>query len=516
VWDPLVLTSALERARRATTPLAEVGWQPLGGRLAAVAVTRTAQTPEVAQPGTPPSAPAWDVSIVAGATAGPDGGVIYLDPAGLPRSDAEPALELHPLIHPGADDFAVIDDTTGTVAGDPAASFAGRLAHAWRLRDFRLVFSSDVERLARPEIVLRRDVRKRVQALVPFLTQGHALAPVLVGDSLYWVMHLYSASDHFPLSQHYGVAGTERSYFRHAAVAAVSAATGRVTLLATPDPDPIAATWLRRFPRLFTSATALSPALAAALPPPVDGVVLQSLVMAQYGARYDLGAGDLSLPSGLGADTLLAVVPRALALLPSIAAVGPRQVPGWTLALVTPSTRVAGALVALGGPVPQTRWLAASVGEPRWREVTDQLRASIDSASSSLAGSQGEGELVPGRVRVLPIAGRFVYVLPTYVRPAESAGGGARPRLAVVAATGEGRSAAASDLGGALGVVRTVPTVVPRPPDTPESLRERIRALYASMRDALRRGDWRAFGAAFDSLGVLAGAVANGGGVTGR
>jgi hypothetical protein len=86
----------------------------------------------------------------------------------------------------------------------------------------------------------------------------------------------------------------------------------------------------------------------------------------------------------------------------------------------------------------------------------------------------------------------------------------------VVAATGEGRSAAASDLGGALGVVRTVPTVVPRPPDTPESLRERIRALYASMRDALRRGDWRAFGAAFDSLGVLAGAVANGGGVTGR
>ena len=505
VWDPAVLATTLERARRTATPVAEVGWQAIGGRLAAVAVTRSAQTAEVAAPGTPPSTPGWDVSIVAGSVTAPDGGALFLDRSGNPRGDAEPALELHPLVFPGADDFALVDDSTGTVAGDPVRSVLGRLAHAWRRRDFRLVFTDDAERLARPEVVLRRDVRERVRAVAPFFAQGRALSPLLVDDALYWVVHLYSASDHFPLSQHYAIAGSERSYFRHAAVAAVNAATGRVTMIATPTPDPIAATWLRRFPRLFTPVAALPPALAAALPPAVDGVVVQSMVMAQYGARRDLAAGDLALPGGIGGDSTLGVTSRALALLPSTAQSGPRLVPGWTLALLTPSTRVAGELVALGGPTPQTRWLAPLSAEPRWRDVTEQLRASVDSASPPGPGGPGEGDYLPGRVRVLPVAGRFVYVQPTYLRPPD--GGGGRTRLAFIAATGEARSAAAPDLAAVLGVSRASTLPVVRPPDTPESLRGRVRELYASMRDALRRGDWRAFGAAFDSLGAVAGAA---------
>jgi hypothetical protein len=504
VWDPPALSAALERARRAGTPVADVGWQPIGGQLTGVAVTRTAQTPEVATTGTPPSVPAWDVSIVSGTVPAADGGPLLLGTDGQPRPDADPALELHPLVHPNAPDFALVDDSTGTVAGDPAASFGGRLAHAWRLRDFRLVFSNDVERLARPEIVLRRDVRTRVGALAPYFAQGNTLSPVLVGDSLFWVLHLYSASNHFPLSQHYGVAGTARSYFRLAAVAAVNAATGRVTFVAAPDPDPIAATWLRRFPRLFTSPGAVPPALAAALPPPVDGVVVQSWVMASYGARRDLNAGDLSLAGGMSGDSVLGATTRALALLPAAAPVGPPRVLGWTLPLLGPSTRVAGVLVALGGPAPQTRWLAPAASEPRWRDVNDQLRASVDSASAP-APSGADGDVNLGRMRVLPVGGRLVYVLPAYVRAPDGTGAGGRARLAVVAAAREGRSAAAPDLGALLGVGSASGIPVAGPPETRESLQARVRALYASMRESLRRGDWRAFGAAFDSLGAVVG-----------
>jgi uncharacterized membrane protein (UPF0182 family) len=50
------------------------------------------------------------------------------------------------------------------------------------------------------------------------------------------------------------------------------------------------------------------------------------------------------------------------------------------------------------------------------------------------------------------------------------------------------------------------------PPTTPSpaapaavDLRARAAALYARMRDALRRGDWVAFGQAFDELGKLIG-----------
>jgi hypothetical protein len=36
---------------------------------------------------------------------------------------------------------------------------------------------------------------------------------------------------------------------------------------------------------------------------------------------------------------------------------------------------------------------------------------------------------------------------------------------------------------------------------TPADFRQRVNDLYAAMRDALRRGDWTAFGKAYDDLG---------------
>jgi hypothetical protein len=38
---------------------------------------------------------------------------------------------------------------------------------------------------------------------------------------------------------------------------------------------------------------------------------------------------------------------------------------------------------------------------------------------------------------------------------------------------------------------------------TPTGFRQRVDELYAAMRDALRRGDWVAFGKAYDDLGQV-------------
>jgi hypothetical protein len=40
-------------------------------------------------------------------------------------------------------------------------------------------------------------------------------------------------------------------------------------------------------------------------------------------------------------------------------------------------------------------------------------------------------------------------------------------------------------------------------PLTPEAFRARAQALHAAMREAMRRGDWSAFGLAFEALGRL-------------
>jgi len=72
--------------------------------------------------------------------------------------------------------------------------------------------------------------------------------PMFHADTLYWKLELYSASSDYPLSQHYVLAGEERSYFRHAATALVNARTARVMIGADPAPDPIAQAWMTVFP----------------------------------------------------------------------------------------------------------------------------------------------------------------------------------------------------------------------------------------------------------------------------
>mgnify|MGYP001385445410 CR=1 FL=1 len=43
--------------------------------------------------------------------------------------------------------------------------------------------------------------------------------------------------------------------------------------------------------------------------------------------------------------------------------------------------------------------------------------------------------------------------------------------------------------------------VVPFVPLSPNEFRARVDALYGDMRDAMKRGDWLAFGIAYESLG---------------
>ena len=72
--------------------------------------------------------------------------------------------------------------------------------------------------------------------------------PLFHADTLYWKLELYSASSNYPLSQHFMLAGEDRSYFRHAATALVNARTARVMIAADPSPDPIAQSWMIAFP----------------------------------------------------------------------------------------------------------------------------------------------------------------------------------------------------------------------------------------------------------------------------
>lgn len=149
------------------------------------------------------------------------------------------------LVYPGARGLVIVTEPQLDVAGQRLGDGLSRWEYAWAYQSFELL-SDSIPRRAR--LVTNRDARNRIRALAPIFAQGSMVEPMFRADTLYWKLELYSASSNYPLSQHYILAGEERSYFRHAATALVNARTARVMIAADPSPDPISLAWMTAFP----------------------------------------------------------------------------------------------------------------------------------------------------------------------------------------------------------------------------------------------------------------------------
>nr|MBA3656511.1 UPF0182 family protein [Gemmatimonadaceae bacterium] len=216
------------------------------------------------------------------------------------------------LVYPGASGAVIVGDSLDVIAAPGLPRGVRRLAHAWSQQDMSLV-SGDLPRNAK--LVGTRDVRARVRAVAPIFAQGSYAAPLFRGDTLYWSIELYSASNFYPLSAHYRIAGAERAYFRHAATAVVHSVTGRTTLFPADMLDPVAKAWISRYPGLFASgAASWQGELSSAPPSDIDGTVqpqmpsTDSTFRARTTALYNrmraaLASGDLGT-FGATFDTL--------------------------------------------------------------------------------------------------------------------------------------------------------------------------------------------------------------------
>jgi len=221
------------------------------------------------------------------------------------------------LVYPGATGAALVMRGKGVAAPFLGSGFR-RLALAWSEQRLDLLWS---DLPADTRIARRRDVRHRVGTLFPVFDQGSEVIPAYLGDSLVWIVELYSASSDYPLSQRYVLAGEERSYFRHSGTAIVNAATGKVTVVPAAMPDPIASAWRVRFPSniragapdLLDELTA-TPRISASASPltgssPTDSAFRSEVIRLYARMRAALAAGDLKA-FGAAYDSLGGVVGR--------------------------------------------------------------------------------------------------------------------------------------------------------------------------------------------------------------
>ncbi len=396
-------------------------------------------------------------------------------PMRLVRAETRPESPMLLIVADSGARSILIADSTGHIAAPSLSPSLTRFAHALSMQDFRVWFGALPS--PTPKLVARRGVRERISALAPFFAQGTVVSPLWVADTLVWAVELYSTSRTYPLSRHQIVAGEERAYFQHAATALVNATTGRVTLVADSLADAVASSWRTQFPKLFARATSLPMTLRRQLPPARESARAQAYAFGRYGMR---GETDVArhLPDDEGPDSALAGSAAPVMALPRAGTAA------YVLPLLDRTERLRGLFVALGGPSHRSLWLPASESAPIWSEALDRLRAADTMSGASL--------LVRGYVRAFPVGNEIILMQPRY----DWRGTGA-PRLMYVSAL----------VGDSVRSARSFLLLAGRVPDTTDvattDFRARARQLYDDMRRASARGDWAAYGRAFDALGIL-------------
>jgi uncharacterized membrane protein (UPF0182 family) len=137
--------------------------------------------------------------------------------------------------------------------------FLRRLLIAFDRGDLAKVpFSDDINENSR--LLMRRDIRERVQTLAPFLTFDSDPYIVLGGDGrLSWMMDGFTSADTYPYATHYALGDRDINYMRNSVKVMVDAYSGATTLYVFDPADPIIAAWRGIFPSLFRDASAMPP-----------------------------------------------------------------------------------------------------------------------------------------------------------------------------------------------------------------------------------------------------------------
>ncbi|MGI8498663.1 MAG: UPF0182 family protein [Gemmatimonadaceae bacterium] len=475
-WEPAALARAVARGSHGELGASGVGWIPSAVGVVAVVPEHTTSVsggdPEQQED-------RWSVARILGASADADGGPVHVTLSGQ-RAREDDRLE-PVIVHDSATGYLVEPDSLGRLTGSSLESSLSRVAHAWSLQNLRLL--SDLPRPS-PRIIVQRALRDRVRAVAPIFLQGTEITPVAIGDTLFWLLDLYSASASYPLSTRIGIGPEETTYLQHAATAVVNGASGRLWLAADATLDPIARSWVQAFPSLFTSWARLPRALAEAAPPALDLLRSQAQVMARFGLRGDSGPTG-QVPWNIGADTLMPEGSTALWLLPG------RRALAWSQPILDENGHVLGLFVGTGGPSRHAAYLPLAHAGTRWSAASDELHRAADSSLILPAGTQA----VRGGIHAVPVGDDVAFVQSTYAWRAD-----APPALVRVSALLGDAVTTGRTLPEALGVAVTPPSETSTPsPD----YRSRVAALVEQMRAALQRADWTAFGRAFDALETL-------------
>jgi uncharacterized membrane protein (UPF0182 family) len=181
--------------------------------------------------------------------------------------------------------------------GVGVGGFFHKLMYAIKFGDSNFLLSGRVG--PDSKVLYYRDPAQRVEKVAPWLTLDGDVYPVVVGGRIEWVVDGYTTTDRYPQSESnslsdmtndaigrspgvQAVPTDQINYMRNAVKATVDAYTGKVTLYAWDESDPILQAWRSAFPGTVLDKDQIPSDLLPHLRYPEDMFKVQRFQFAHY------------------------------------------------------------------------------------------------------------------------------------------------------------------------------------------------------------------------------------------
>ena len=308
--------------------------------------------------------------------------------------------------------------------GIKLSSFGRKLALAWDLGDTNILISSQINSDSR--LLLHRNIKDRISQVAPFLILDRDPYIVIIDGQLKWIQSAYTTSNRYPYSQPRG----NVNYIRDSVKIVVDAVTGDMTFYLIDEEDPVAGTWAKIFPDLFTPNASMPSSIRDHLRYPLDMFSLQSNLYLRYHITdpnvFFIGEDFWNIPTERFFQQEQPVEPYyVLMTLPQVEKVDNVTQENLEFSLIMPFT-------------PRNRqntvaWLAgrsdgADYGSlVAYRFPTDdlvfgpaQIEARIDQnpgiSQQITLWDQAGSEVIRGNLLMIPIGQSFLFVEPIYLQ----------------------------------------------------------------------------------------------------
>ena len=181
--------------------------------------------------------------------------------------------------------------------GVPVGSVFNKLMYAVKFGDSNFLLSGRVGPDSR--VLYYRNPVQRVEKVAPWLTLDSDAYPTIVGGKVLWVVDGYTTTDQYPQAQRESfqtmttdsqtqpsgvrtLPTDQVNYVRNAVKATVDAYTGKVTLYAWDDTDPMLKAWRSAFPNTVLDKDQIPAELMPHLRYPEDMFKVQRYQYARY------------------------------------------------------------------------------------------------------------------------------------------------------------------------------------------------------------------------------------------